>query len=598
VLTGYTDHLSVEPGGEIAFMISSSAGPYEASLVRLIHGDRNPAGPGFKQREVRSAVDGTYPGGMQETRPGSYGRVDGLAIPAPSLGFSAWIHPTLVDGPGRQAVMALGGEGVSAFTLELRGGRLCLTFGGEQVLALDERLEDGRWYFVYAAVDADGAAEVEARGSSFPAFEERRSGQAPAPSVAGGGRQMFLAAAPSPDRSAVGSFYNGKIAEPRLYRRVLDRAERTALAGSTSGLEVAAEAQVGAWNLCSEPGGNRFSDRSGRAPSGVLVNWPASAMTDHAWDGEGDWRNAPDQFRAVHFHADDLADAGWARSFSWAVPDDLESGVYAAWLRADGEEDHVPFFVRPRRGAPTAEIAVLMPTFTYLAYGNERIRRTKEGFEDIRMFAGAGSDPREAEWARFPEFGISLYDVHADGSGCCYASARRPMLNMRPDYRIWSTGAPRGLGADLHLVDWLTEKGHRHDVLTDGDLHDDGLELLRTYRVLITGSHPEYWSGPMLDALRAYLDGGGGGGGDVSRRQRLLLGDQRRRRRTASDRGAPWLRRDARLGVGARRVPPQHHRRAWRSLALPRSQPECSGRHRFRRRGSLGARAGLPAQRR
>jgi N,N-dimethylformamidase len=83
------------------------------------------------------------------------------------------------------------------------------------------------------------------------------------------------------------------------------------------------------------------------------------------------------------------------------------------------------------------------------------------------------------------------------------------MLNMRPDYRIWSTGAPRGLGADLHLVDWLTEKGHRHDTITDGDLHRDGLDLLRDYRVLITGSHPEYWSGPMLDALRAYLDGGG-----------------------------------------------------------------------------------------
>jgi len=150
-----------------------------------------------------------------------------------------------------------------------------------------------------------------------------------------------------------------------------------------------------------------------------------------------------------------------------------------------------------------------MPTFTYLAYANERVRRTKEGFEEMKGLAGDKSDPREAEWAEFPEFGISLYDIHGDGSGCCYAGARRPMLNIRPDYRMWSTGAPRGLGADLHLIDWLTEKGHRHDVITDGDLHDEGLGLLQGYRVVITGSHPEYWSGAMLDALRAYLDSGG-----------------------------------------------------------------------------------------
>ena len=507
MLTGYTNSFSVEPGSEIVFMVSSSAGPYEASLVRLTHGDRNPDGPGFKQRELATALDGTYPGGAQETRTGSYGRVDGIAIPTASFSVSAWIFPTTIAWHDSQSVISVAPGVGGGAALEIRSGRLCLATGEDEPIVLEAGLEERTWYFVYAGIDADGSAELEARSVGWPARGGTRSGRSAPPSP--GEYRMFVAAAPSADGAAAQSFYNGKIAEPRLYRRTLGELERQALAASFSGLEVAAEAQIGAWNLCSDPSGTEFSDRTGRAPAGALVNRPASVMTDHTWEGEQDWRQAPDQFRAVHFHADDLDDAGWAPSFSWLVPDDLESGVYAARLRADGVEDHVPFFVRPRRGAPTAEVGVLMPTFTYLAYANERVRSTSEGFKEKRVFVDAESDPRDEEWARFPEFGISLYDTHADGSGCCYASARRPVLNLRPDYRMWSTGAPRGLGADLHLIDWLTEKGYRHDIFTDGDLHEDGLGLLQGYRVLITGSHPEYWSGPMLDALRAYLDSGG-----------------------------------------------------------------------------------------
>ncbi|MBS1677732.1 MAG: N,N-dimethylformamidase [Actinobacteria bacterium] len=508
MLTGYTDTFSVEPGSAIKFMVSSSVGPYEASLVRLIHGDRNPAGPGFRQQELRTAIDGTYEGAMQDTRPGSYGRVDGISVPTPAFSLSAWIYPTTIDWRQPQCVLSLDGEEGAGVALEIRAGRLCLCAGEGQAIALESDLMDRTWYFVYAGVDDDGSAEVEARSVAWPTFHGSGSGRFAAPSAAGE-LHLSVAAARSPGGSSARSFYNGKIAEPRLYRRVLAESERGDLAGAASGLEVGADALVGAWNLSSDPGRAEFVDRLGRGPAGELVNQPAAAMTDHSWRDEQDWRCAPDRFRAVHFHADDLVDAGWSPGFSWEVPGDLPSGVYAARLRAGGEEDHIPFFVRPRRGAPTAEVGVLMPTFTYLAYANERVRRSKEGFEELKNFAGDFSDPREEEWAEFPEFGISLYDTHADGSGCCYASARRPILNIRPDYRMWSTGAPRGLGADLHLIDWLTEKGHRHDTFTDGDLHDEGLELLRGYRVVITGSHPEYWSAQMLDALRAYLDSGG-----------------------------------------------------------------------------------------
>ena len=61
-LLGYTDRLSVAPGETIRFMVSSDHDRYASRLVRLIHGDTNPAGPGFKQVLVPSAIDGVRPG--------------------------------------------------------------------------------------------------------------------------------------------------------------------------------------------------------------------------------------------------------------------------------------------------------------------------------------------------------------------------------------------------------------------------------------------------------------------------------------------------------------------------------------------------------
>jgi N,N-dimethylformamidase len=47
-IVGYSDRLSVAPGDVIRFMVSSKKPTYEAAIVRLIYGDENPQGPGFK----------------------------------------------------------------------------------------------------------------------------------------------------------------------------------------------------------------------------------------------------------------------------------------------------------------------------------------------------------------------------------------------------------------------------------------------------------------------------------------------------------------------------------------------------------------------
>src|SRR6266508_1296796 len=95
-LLGYTDRLSVSPGETIRFMVSSEFPAYEATIVRLIHGDENPAGPGFKEATVATSVDGRRLGRRQATHPGSYVRVDGgpALDRLTSLTLQAWILPT------------------------------------------------------------------------------------------------------------------------------------------------------------------------------------------------------------------------------------------------------------------------------------------------------------------------------------------------------------------------------------------------------------------------------------------------------------------------------------------------------------------------
>src|SRR5260221_5989834 len=102
-----------------------------------------------------------------------------------------------------------------------------------------------------------------------------------------------------------------------------------------------------------------------------------------------------------------------------------------------------------------------------------------------------------------PEMGYSPYDRHADGSGVCYSSRHRPATNIRPTGRWWN------YCCDLFIVDWLDRSGLSFDIVTDDDLHKEGLNLFRRHRVLLTGSHPEYDSLAMLDALDGWVRGGG-----------------------------------------------------------------------------------------
>ena len=236
-------------------------------------------------------------------------------------------------------------------------------------------------------------------------------------------------------------------------------------------------------------------------------------MTDHTWSGhEARWTVAPDQYAAIHFHDDDLDDAGWQPDFEFTVPETLRSGVYAMRLEADGGEDDIPFWVRPPRGTSTAPVAFLAPTLTYMAYANERLYWNEGYLEKRGRLTPLETEPPDIDQylAEHRELGLSLYDFHSDGSGVCYSSRLRPILNMRPKYRAWRLhDAPRHFAADLYLIAWLEARGFAYDVITDEDLDREGAPLLARYSAVLTGSHPEYYTEAMHTGVRQYLDGGG-----------------------------------------------------------------------------------------
>jgi N,N-dimethylformamidase len=240
---------------------------------------------------------------------------------------------------------------------------------------------------------------------------------------------------------------------------------------------------------------------------GRCINSPARAMTGYNWRGrEEHFIHAPGEYGAIHFHDDDLEDAQWECDFELVLPESMGSDIYAAKVSAGDAIDYIPFVARRPAGQPSTKIVFLMPTASYMAYSNPHMGFIPAGFEPIvgRPFV---LTPDDIYLYEHPEFGLSTYDHHSDGSGVAYVSRLRPIPNMRPHYRFVSS--VWGLAADLHLIDWLNALNFQYDVITDEDLHREGATLLNGYKVVLTGSHPEYYSSAMLDGIEDYLTSGG-----------------------------------------------------------------------------------------
>ena len=521
---GYCDELSVRPGETVRFRISGAgAETVEAKLVRLIHGDTQPRGPGFREVEVPSEVDGTYPLVEQATHRGSYARLAAARRTLPpsdsAVTLFALVQPRTDTGdqPVISAWDAAAGAGI-ALVLEpgLRLAFWMTGVSGVQRVALADGLQAGVWYGVCGSWDPRGRSitvratpVVNSYNSQFgpiarveaQAAHTDASPPTPLPAV-----DLLVGALDASDGRLVRGTYNGKVALPCVYRSALTEPEVLALSGSGR-YPAVSERLIAWWDMSRGIDTSTVAGGLPTTPDGTLVNMPTRGVTAHNWDGSCyEWSHAPELYGAVHFHDDDLDDAGWAPTCTLRTPPDLASGVYALRLRAGDFEDHTPFFVRATAGHES-KVAVVLPTASYMAYANEHLA-TADPMGQAIVGHTPALQPMDLLLMEHPELGLSMYEVHSDGSGVAFSSRRRPIVNMRPRHRFSFLGTWQ-FPSDLYIVDWLEQRGYAYDVLTDEDLDREGVAALRPYRALLTGSHPEYTSERMLDAYEQYVAGGG-----------------------------------------------------------------------------------------
>jgi len=536
-LFGYTNKLSVKPGENIDFHVSADGTQSaDAQLVRIIHGDEHPNGPGYMDEEIESDLNGKWDVKKQFTQLGSYLRVNDpnnlLAIDGDFTVFG-YINPSTPNTGAHQWLFCRWdnktnkGYGIGIN----KDGYLELVVGnGKEVDYLYSELPLVKkvWYFVGATFNyKTGEATLYQEGvvnrynsllgkvvpydyrshtkTTFR-FKQVNDPQTP-----------FIIAGAIDDHEIRGKFvsgtYAGKIDRHGVCNKVLSKEELDKIC---SGEIPDKNSLVAYWDTTEGHTENGISndviDTGPNKLNSTGFNHPVRCMTGWNWSGKNDcFRLSPKEYGGIDFHPDAITDAGWDVAKTFTLPENLKSGVYAFRLRAgNGKglgEEYIVFFVRAKK--PKAKICFLVPTASYLAYANEKL-----SFEAQIIQPMTGQPPTitdiDVEQYKNPEFGLSTYDSFADGAGVCFTSYKRPILNMRPKYRTSGMGITWQLPADLSIIGWLEHHyKDAYEIVTDEDLHKEGLDAIKPYNCVISGTHPEYTSEKMLDAMEDFVAEGG-----------------------------------------------------------------------------------------
>lgn len=518
---GYTAPLSAAPGDTISCHVSASqAGQADIDVVRMRSGDDDTGAPGLRYEILSSQVTGSYKVEPHEVRPGSHATASlGPMSLDGAVSLQVTFCPTL---PSEQTQALVSLDGI-ALVLDTSRCPAIEVRQGETVLAscpLDVQCELWRWYTVVGAWSEQGLScrLYNAPDGAPLGHADAPPVPLPAPELAG---EVVLGA-----RAGTGGpvdHFNGRLEQPCVALGPLTDGEVSALAQPGSPLSElparTADGLAGWWDLSQQITSWSVPDRGPRGIALSMVNLPRRGVTGSRWDGSAmAWPQAPEQFAAAHFLRDAIEDCRWPAVVSWQIPAYLRPGCYAFRVRGSaGDEDLVPFFVRRAVGsAPARDVLVLIPTATYLSYGNSRFwweDPIQEAVSDRLVELG----PEDMYLMTHPELGLSAYDMHEDGTDVTHVSHRRPNLFMRTTNRHFE-----GYVSDLYLIDWLEEIGVDYEVATDDDLHALGDALLEGPRVVLTGTHPEYISDRQYDALAAFQQAGGrlmylGGNGFQSR---------------------------------------------------------------------------------
>ena len=495
----YADARSVRAGESITFHVSSHRrAPYEARIVRLLAPELGPIGPPRRELSIDTPIDGRHEGREQRTYLGSFARVPGPVPLDGQCSIDLLVFPTLVEEHPCTIVEIRGSSGATlTLTHSATGGLAAqLTVNDSVHVVGAPPLDERAWTRVTVGCDLSNG-QLELSASTMPAVGLPPRPDRVANSSFDPGHARFgpsvIAFAASLDDDGVhhrpSTCFNGKLEHPRLMSTTDGSGEPLA-----------------AWDFSRDIPTSFIRDTGPLELDGELHNLPTRATRGSGWTSDHlTWMAEPSGYAAIHFHDTDLADAGWEPSHVYEVPPGTASGCYA--LRVSPCDDstpefYVPFVVRPARHEPHHDIAFILPTTTYGAYANMHLRVTAQ-FNELAHGRLTVLDSTDFLLLRMPELGRSTYDVHRDGSPVIYSSMNRPVTNFRPTGRMYK------FCLDLMIIDWLDSCGYDFDVITEDDIDGEGTAAIEQYRVVLTGSHPEYTTRRQLDAYEAFLESGG-----------------------------------------------------------------------------------------
>ncbi|MCZ6672511.1 MAG: LamG domain-containing protein, partial [Verrucomicrobia bacterium] len=183
------------------------------------------------------------------------------------------------------------------------------------------------------------------------------------------------------ENDEIGHFFDGDIAMPAIYKRVLSGEEigerSDALGLKSPDLKDASLAAF--WPLDEERGIN-VVDASGHGRNGEVVNLGTWMVGGPSFDGktvgryDSSYNPKADTTRGhgLRLASDDLYDCNWVSTETFRDPQNARSGIYAAWFdfELDGVPHHYPvtFIVKKQNDAPKAPLVVMCSTNTWRAY--------------------------------------------------------------------------------------------------------------------------------------------------------------------------------------------------------------------------------------
>jgi N,N-dimethylformamidase len=544
-LAGYSNELTVRPGDTVEFKVSKlGGGQYEADLVRVVNGDSHTRyNDMFQVVEVDADFAGTYEAIEQDLNHGSYvhventGALDGLE----DFTIAAWIFPSfdpteyvepdlenpdpfypptlsiapLILEDGQTIVSRFDASSGTGWALQLNADYQ-LEFvvgdgsGDVQAVTIGESAKDWDWAYVAASYDSSrGELTVYLREKPFaPGDQLTARNLSASGSVGAIGHSGPLRIAAVRDGAGAGeaklekpgAAFTGRIQDVRISNRVLDENEIDALASETVP-ESLGDSIVADWDFALGIDTLDIRDVSGNGIDGVVVNLAERGVRGRFWNGSTIvWMDAPDHYDSIKFHADDLYDAEWRTDFTYEVPTDMPSGIYAARLEDGGQTEYVTFWIVPPAGQANAKVAVWLSDYNYLAYSNITLPSTVP-----QNYPGQNLNPVDAEFYKENlTYGTGgVYNNHIDGTYFAYGSRKRPDIQMKP------TGYVYNFPADTHITAFLENEGIDYDIISDELVDLEGADVLNSYQLVISSTHHEYVTAEMVDGVADYTAQGG-----------------------------------------------------------------------------------------